>query len=72
MAERAHGLNPVTDLGSATVAVKAAPDNPPTKPCPTCDSVVIDAKQVECSRCADMPRLAREIEAFEQPDGGDQ
>lgn len=40
--------------------------------CPTCECVVIDAKQVECSRCADMPRLAREIEAFEQPDGGDQ
>ena len=36
--------------------------------CPTCECVVIDAKQVECSRCADMPRLLEAIAAFQPGD----
>ena len=41
----------------------------PTKACPTCHVVVIDAERPECSRCADMPRLVREIRSFKQPGG---
>ena len=37
--------------------------------CPTCEVVLIDAEQTECSRCADMPRLVREIRSFKQPGG---
>ena len=37
--------------------------------CPTCECVVIDAEQIKCCRCADMPRLVREIRSFKQPGG---
>ena len=53
---------------SPSDAVPTASDGPRTV-CPTCENVVIDADQVVCSRCADMPRLAREIKAFKQPGG---
>ena len=36
--------------------------------CPTCEVVLIDAQQIECRRCADMPRLMEEIAAFQPGD----
>ena len=42
------------------------PDDPAV--CPTCEVVLIDAEQTECTRCADMPRLVEEIAAFQPGD----
>ena len=36
--------------------------------CPTCEVVLIDAEQTECTRCADMPRLVEAITAFQPGD----
>ena len=62
---------PDTDASPTTVEVAlgspggiGASDDPPTRPCPTCENVVIGADQVVCSRCADQPRLARDIRGF--------
>ena len=53
------------------LAERAVPnplDDLPTKACPTCEVVLIDVERPECSRCADMPRLMEEIEAFRPGD----
>lgn len=60
-----------TALLDASAPGHAGTSNDPDRVCPTCEVVVIDTEQIECSRCADMPRLAREIRAFKQPEGRD-
>lgn len=56
----------ITAVEALERAVPNLLDDLPTKPpCPTCQVVLIDAWQIECTRCADMPRLVEEIAAFQ-------